>query len=596
MLGRSNGLKLILLVLVTGGFAARGDAGDISAMIFFSFWDLLAFKSNSEILTVALSLLVIILAGFCIYLCKRDMKREFYIASYDTSLEIFDSIGEGVVLTDSEGVITHCNIYATSHLNCYADDIKNSRISFEKQVRIFSNGGSVPVVSPLREAFKSREVVKSEKYDNVLLTPGNKEINITYLAVPVINNEGEIVGGAFVFRDLTPEINIKAQLQHSQRLESIGRLAGSVAHDFNNMIGAISGTTEVMMMQVADDDGMTRYLRRILATTLKAGELTNRLLNFTRKDSVQGASGVFILESVVKDALDIIERSIDPKVTIEARLDDSNCMIFGSSSLVENMVINLCLNASDAMPGGGRLEVSIRVEKVDSRWCEKNRRRYNPGEYAVLSVIDNGVGIAREHFKDIFEPFYTTKGVGKGSGFGLAAVQNTVSEHAGYINVESELGEGSKFEIFLPLATTEEVEAQEESAGAGECVECKSGVGTILLADDEEFMRDAGRMMLEYLGYEVILAENGQQAVEMYKRHRKCITLVILDMVMPHMSGRDAFREIIAMNSEAKIIIASGYSREARINKLFDAGLKAFVKKPYRQAEIAQLLQEVINA
>ncbi len=611
----SNIIKYLitsLILLTTSSFSAESSwsspAGEDQKILLESqaeisnddFYDFAgnSIEFNTGLLYFALTLALILLVLY-IYNWKNAKKEKPTILQSMSNLKsIMDNVGEGVIITDHQGIIETSNTSAQIILGYKIDEYEN-RLNIRDLVRIFCNDGRIPVEPPLTQAFKQKHIICNEEPHQLMVTPAGIEYFISYKAIPLMDNNGKITHGIFIFKDLNDKIAIHDQLKHSQKLESVGRLAGGIAHDFNNMIGAISGTSEVMMLQLSEDDKMMRYLRRIFATAQKASELTNRLLDFTRKSS-SSSNTSFNLSQIVEEALDIIERSMDPKVEVIADFNDKNCPMVGNASAIENMVINLCLNANDAMPDGGKLYISINNRDLDDAWCTKNGPELIPGKYAILIVQDTGIGIPSTRIKNIFEPFYTTKDIGKGSGLGLAAVYSTVSEHSGIIQVSSEPGEGSEFRIYFPLSCSVKIQESGKNNQQSQSAELMQSdldqaSGIILLADDEEFMRDAGRMMLESLGYEIMLAENGQKAVEMYERNSDKIDIVILDMVMPRMNGREAFKKIISINPEAKIIIASGFSREGKINSLFNEGLRAFVKKPYRQAEIAQILQNVLS-
>ncbi len=452
-------------------------------------------------------------------------------------------------------------------------------------LQLFTPAGRVSISELVALSIESGQAPTGE--DRYILSDREgREYHVTCRFTPC----GKRAGGVLILFDLNRQVLLEEQLRQSQKLESVGRLAGGIAHDFNNMIGAISGTAEVMMLQLDEDDGLMRYVRRIFATATKASDLTTRLLSFTRKGA-GNVSASFCLNSIVSEAIEIIERSMDPQVEIKTDIPSAALTIIGDPSGIENAVINLCLNANDAMPKGGQLSITLGAQRLEESLCGKAPFTPTAGEFAVLTVRDTGVGIPPERLEKIFEPFFTTKEPGKGSGLGLAAVYSTVREHRGTFTVESIVGAGTTFRLFLPLAAGQAPERLEPESATP----IRRGSGTILLVDDEEFMRDAGKLLLESLGYSVLLAENGKEAVDRYKEKRREIDIVILDMVMPRMNGSDAFKLIIEINPAAKVIIASGFARETGITTLFAKGLKAFIKKPYRQSEIAEILADILE-
>ena len=506
--------------------------------------------------------------------------------------ELFSSILAGitdaVIIARPDGTISSINPVASKMTGWNAQEAVGKPIC--EVFQLFTADGRISIKEIIHEALDTGQPVDDRDGHYILVDRSGHEYNISYRFLPV-RGAAATACALLVFRDINEHLILQDQLRQAQKLESVGRLAGGIAHDFNNMIGAISGTAEVMMLQLDEDDGLTRYVRRIFATATKASDLTNRLLSFTRKGTANIATA-FSLNGIINEAIEIIERSMDPKVEIKTDFCTGNNTIIGDPSSIENAIINLCLNANDAMPRGGQLSICVTRCTLDSEWCASAPFAPGAGEYLVVTVSDTGVGITPDKLGRIYEPFFTTKEAGKGSGLGLAAVHTTMREHNGTISVESQVDVGTTFRLYFPLAEDQAPQRLEQESGTPLV---RRGSGTILLVDDEEFMRDAGRLMLESLGYSVMLAENGKEAVDIYRDNREKIAVVILDMVMPRMNGSDAFKLIIELNPKAKVILSSGFSRETGITGLFAKGLKAFVKKPYRQSEIAEILADIIE-
>ena len=310
-------------------------------------------------------------------------------------------------------------------------------------------------------------------------------------------------------------------------------LAGGVAHDFNNMLGAILGYAELLGDSVPKASEERSFLNAISDAASRAADLTQKLLLFSRKGELKLCP--IDIHRPIRDAVGLLERTIDPRIDLEMSLSRDPIEVKGDRSLIQNAVLNILINATHAMPDGGALKVASRRIVLEEAACKMTGFPIAPGPYVLIEVQDTGCGISREYLTRIFDPFFTTKEFGKGTGLGLAAVFGTVQQHEGAITVHSDPGKGTCFRILLP--TTDEALAREE--GADE--ELVGGSGRILLVDDEPTIREVGGKMLANLGYDVTLASDGKQAAELFGAEGGDFDLVILDMIMPVMNGRDCF-------------------------------------------------------
>ncbi len=410
------------------------------------------------------------------------------------------------------------------------------------------------------------------------------EISINYLEF-----EGNEYHCAFA-RDITERKNaetererMQAQLRQAQKMEAVGTLAGGIAHDFNNMLQAVQGYAELLLLDRKDNLPGHRELREIVRATKRGAELTKQLLTFSRK--VDSKLRPTNLSQEVENAKRLLERTIPKMINIESRLATDLKIVNADPVQVEQILMNLAVNAKDAMAEGGKLIIETKNIVLDEADC-KLQRVPNTGEYVQLTVSDTGHGIDRDTLEHIYEPFYTTKGPGKGTGLGLATVYGIVENHNGFITAHSKPGEGSTFNIFLPA-----MEAGEENIELDEQVTAmQGGTETILLVDDEESIRNLGCQMLENFGYTVLVAEDGESALELYREATERINLVVLDLIMPGMGGRRCLEELLRINPEARVAIASGYYPDGPTRDILKNGAKGFVGKPY---EIAQILKEV---
>jgi PAS domain S-box-containing protein len=370
----------------------------------------------------------------------------------------------------------------------------------------------------------------------------------------------------------------QAQLLQAQKMEAIGQLAGGIAHDFNNLLTSIGGFTELLLREAPEGSQPYEDLLQIKVATERATALTRQLLLFTRQK--EGKHYPIQLNSVVEETHDLLERSIPKEITIELHLEPQLWTVEADPSQMSQVLMNLCLNARDAMPDGGTLTLETRNVTLDEERAQAVLAA-QPGRYVRLSVSDTGCGMRPEVQARLFEPFFTTKEVGKGTGLGLAVAYGIVRGHGGFITTYSEEGEGSTFRIYL-LAIESAVEERE-----AEELELPTGTETILLVDDEETVRKLGQRILERCGYIVLMAANGFQALEIYQTHRGEIALVVLDMVMPQMRGRECLRRLQKLDPQVRVLISTGYTANSSAQEMVSEGALGVVEKPFLLQDFA---------
>ena len=392
-----------------------------------------------------------------------------------------------------------------------------------------------------------------------------------------------------VFKDVTEQERLERQLQQAQKMEAIGTLAGGIAHDFNNLLQAILGYTQILTMGKDESDPELARLYQIENSAIRASELTQQLLTFSRK--VESKLRPVDLNQEVKHVESLLKRTIPKMVSIELALGEDLQVINADPAQLEQVVINLGINARDAMPEGGRLIIETENVFLDEYYCRSHPGAL-PGDYVCLSITDTGQGMDRETLNHIFEPFYTTKGVGKGTGLGLSMVYGIVKSHRGYIMCYSEPGEGTTFKIYLPAL---EREKREEKTKPEKEPDISRGDETILLVDDEEILRDIGKEILEEFGYLVLTAPDGETALQLYAKEREKIALIILDLVMPGMGGKQCLEQLLAAAPDAKVVIASGYAVNGPTKAALEAGAKGFIKKPFELKQMLKVIREVLE-
>jgi PAS domain S-box-containing protein len=380
--------------------------------------------------------------------------------------------------------------------------------------------------------------------------------------------------------------HLEDQLRQSQKLEAIGQLAGGVAHDFNNLLGGIMGNAELIKMHSGKDPTMDRYADIIVSSSVKAADLTRQLLTFARKARASFAQ--VDLNAGVKNIIELLTHTVDRKIRIDNKCDKNPYIIQGDSTMIENAILNIAINARDAMPRGGTISFSIAKAILTKASMPSGSEDCVPGAYVGVAISDTGTGIDKETQKRMFEPFFTTKELGKGTGLGLAAVYGCVRQHNGYITVDSKMGVGTTFTIYLP--ETAVVSAKEESATTA----CVTGHGRVLVVDDEKVVGETVCEILRGLGYSPEVFDDPVAALDFFKENYKTVDAVMLDIIMPKMNGLDLFRALKKLDPEVRVIVSSGYSDNDQEKRIMQEGAKEFVQKPYRASELSRVMAGVI--
>jgi PAS domain S-box-containing protein len=399
------------------------------------------------------------------------------------------------------------------------------------------------------------------------------------------DDHGKVDHGIALIHDVTEQQMLEEQLRQAQKMDSIGQLAGGIAHDFNNMLAGIMGAADMLAAKLSHDEKMMRFLEIILDSSEKAADLTRKLLTFSRKGRVC-TTGVDV-KRIADEVIAILEHTIDRRICIEKNYCNEDALLQGDPALIQNALLNLSVNARDAMPQGGTITLAVARATLGEAYCRRYSPPLKPGEYVEVSVSDTGTGIDRSIIDHIYEPFFTTKGVGKGTGLGLASVYGTIKDHDGVINVYSEVGKGTVFRIYIPVSEGFAIAPDDPER------ERLKGSGSILIIDDEEVLRNTGRALLTDMGFEVDTAEDGLNGVEIFTKNPDAYDLIILDMVMPRMGGGDCFRELRRIRPDIRVLIASGFSFGSEPQTLIDEGAVGFLQKPFRRKE---LFDAVISA
>ena len=423
------------------------------------------------------------------------------------------------------------------------------------------------------------------------LRPNGSKRDIEASASLIKNREGQPIGFRGIIRDVTErklaeenKKRLEAQIQAAQRLESLGTLAGGIAHDFNNLLMGIQGRTSLILMNIHDAHHHFEHLKIIEDYVKNAADLTKQLLGLARggKYEVNPVN----LNKIVSRSSEMFGRT-KKEITIHSKYQEDIWVVEADQRQIEQVLLNIYVNAWQAMPGGGELYLETKNAEIDEDYSMSYQ--VDPGRYVKISIRDVGVGMDEATLQRIFDPFFTTKEMGRGTGLGLASAYGIIKNHGGFINVYSGKGHGTTFNIYLQA--TEKVATEEKEQG----VDIQKGSETVLLIDDEEMIIDVVKMLLEELGYTVFLAKNGTEATEAYKRNWEKIDLVILDMIMPGMSGSETFDRLKEINPDIKVVLSSGYSMDGQANEILKRGCDGFIQKPIRMADLSQKLREILD-
>jgi two-component system cell cycle sensor histidine kinase/response regulator CckA len=405
--------------------------------------------------------------------------------------------------------------------------------------------------------------------------------------VPVKDENGKVVKVIEVGRDVTEQKNLEHQLNHAQKMEAVGQLAGGIAHDFNNILTATIGFASLMLMKMDGDNQLRHYAEQILTTSEKAAALTQSLLAFSRKKiiSLQPTD----LNEVLRNGKKLLLRLIREDIEVRDELCPESLVIMADSVQLEQVFMNLVTNARDAMPEGGELHLKTALFAMDDKFIHTHGYG-KTGKYACISISDTGMGMEEKTRERIFEPFFTTKEMGKGTGLGLATVYGIVRQHDGYINVYSEPGRGTTFRIYLPLASGIMVEYEKSKPS-----QLVGGVETVLLAEDDEYVRKSDKEILENFGYSVIEAADGEEAIEKFTRRGNQIDMLLLDVIMPKKNGKEVYDAIKNIRPDIKVVFMSGYTADVITRKkMLDENMH-FVEKPVSPKVLLTKMREVFN-
>ena len=394
----------------------------------------------------------------------------------------------------------------------------------------------------------------------------------------------------FVITDISELKMLQTQLHQAQKMEAIGVLAGGVSHDFNNILMGIQGHLSLMQFNSSDIDKTKSHTNQIERLVKTAAELTRRLLGFARGGKYQ--ISVLNINELIPLALNIFAPT-RKDILVHESYDKQLHFVDADHTQLEQVFVNLLINASQAMPEHG--EIFVKTQNI----CIDKNHDYafevHPGKYIKVTIKDTGIGMDHETQRKIFDPFFSTKSTDdqKGRGLGLSTVYGIIKNHDGFILVDSNKGHGASFHVCLPAS--DNIEVQEITEGSHDIVQMQKGSETILLVDDEQEIINIGKNFLEKLGYKPIIARNGIEAVEIFKIYQDEISLIVLDLIMPEMNGKQAFAEIKKIREDSKILISTGYAVDDKIEELLDKGCQGFIRKPFSLNEFSYALRKILD-
>ena len=493
--------------------------------------------------------------------------------------QIIEQIHDSVISTDLDGHITIWNKGAERLYGYTREEAigkHGSLIYPEDQWQFLQE----TVIGPLRAAGSYEVEVRNKRRSG-------EEFRV-HLSLSVLRDaSGAITGIIGYHMDVTEHRKLEEQLRHSQKMEAIGQLAGGIAHDFNNILTAVIGYANLLQMRLGDGNQLRSYVDQIIASSERAANLTQSLLAFGRKQILDPKA--ITVNEIIKSMEKLLARLISEDIELKIHFAEKDLTVFADAAQMGQVLMNLVTNARDAMPDGGALTISTGLVQLDSEFVK--RHGYGkPGMYGLISVSDTGVGMNEKTRQRVFEPFFTTKEVGKGTGLGLAIVYGIVKQHNGFVNVYSELGQGSTLKVYLPLIRS--AYGEEKEAPLSPPV---GGKETILVAEDDAEVRRLTKNVLEEFGYTVVEAVDGEDAISKFLKHKRKVDLVMLDVVMPRKNGKEVYQYVRKIRPDVKALFTSGYTADVIHEKgVLDEGLN-FISKPAAPSELLRKIRDVLD-
>lgn len=490
---------------------------------------------------------------------------------------LLNSSADAIVIYNLKGEVQYLSPSFTEIFGWRLEELKGKRIPF---VPAYERESSI---TEIQRVLKTGE--PSRNFQTKRLTRDGRLLDVYISASKYEDNDGAPIGILVILKDVTETKAMELQLHRAQKIEALGTLAGGIAHDFNNLLMGIQGNASLLLLECEDRNNPTEKLKNIEKYVRRGEYLTKQLLGLSRggKYEVKPTD----INKLIAECAGMFGET-KKEIAINRHFQEDLWPVEVDRGQLEQVLLNLFVNAAHAMPGGGALYLETQNVILDPQVV--GPYKLMPGNYVKIAVADTGTGIADSVKDRIFDPFFTTKEKERGTGLGLASAYGIISNHAGFIDVKSREDQGATFTIFLP-ASNKTIAAEKASAPG-----LLTGEETILLVDDEEMVTDVGKQLLERLGYKVKTANSGRAALGMFGREKEAIDLVVLDMIMPGLSGSETFDRIKALNPEVKTLLSSGYSLNGQAADILTRGCNGFIQKPFTLNELSQKIREVLDS
>ena len=510
------------------------------------------------------------------YLFEQVKESErLYADLYENSPDMYHSV-------DKNGIVVSCN-----QTECQLLGMQKEKILGRPLINLYPVSQQKHVEINLNKIFVQGQELKG--LEEQILRADGTLIDVSVNTSLVYDIKGKPSIARMVLRDITEKKKMEEKILQAQKIDSIGNLAGGIAHDFNNILTAILGSASIMRRRVVDNQRLLKYVDLIEITSRRGAAVTRQLLTFSRKSNPHVTR--VNINTIIDQTIKLFEVTTPRTIHIKYNLSPDPVIVEGDEGQVQQTLLNLCLNAKDAMPNGGVLVINCRRMDIDAEQAKQVTDGI-PGSYIMISVADSGVGIPHAVINRIFEPFFTTKEQGKGTGLGLSVVYGVVKSHNGFINVSSEVDSGTIFTIYLPCVV-DQLPSKEQSGNRSNLV---GGTERILLIEDEISVGEIGSDILGELGYKIEIAYNGREAMEKLGSSDKPYDLVILDMNMPRMGGRATFDYIKQSYPALKVLVCSGYSATMLDDGKFIYDIDGFIQKPYELEDMAHKVRTILDS
>lgn len=498
---------------------------------------------------------------------------------------VVDSIGDAVIALDNNHKIVRVNTRAENLTGYHHDELVgkliNEIIHYSKE-----NDKGKDIVLEIMSKNKQND----SKFFWNLITKDNHEVPVMIIGSPLKGENIGVIGTVLVCHEMTNQLKLEEQLRHSEKMRAIGQLSGGIAHDFNNLLTGIIGCANYLKKHMVKNEKLLEYVENILITGRRAATLTSQLLAFSRHEKPRLSE--IDIHFLISEVVELLKHTIDPRIRIHKQFNSTISNIEGDESQLHNAILNLAVNSRDAMPQGGDLYFITEEKEFVFEDCVNEFISLKPGKYLVVSIKDTGSGIPLELMSHIFEPFFTTKEKGKGTGLGLAAVYGTVLAHRGCITVQSELNAFTEFSMYLPTKDKKLImEAIPENWEANS----KNLKHKILVVDDEILLCSLACEFLSDAGYVAVGAFSGEEALNIFQKDYKNIDLVVVDMLMPNMTGPELLDKLYQINPALKSIIISGFTGNIELSNIIKSKKVPFLQKPYDEKSLLKLVEQIIS-